>query len=498
MPEDHERVSLLQHRLSIDTVRRQSRRQALKRDLHAERLPDIFLHQRLPEASWVTAAMPKTPSHPFPGLQWSEVELLPAIVCSLLLFAAGVLCSAGGIGGGGVYVTVLMVAGQLSPHDAVPLSKAIVFFGSLSSLVLNVRKSMVKPQGGQVKTLIDYNICRLVVPGALVGTLFGVFLNSLLAPWLIVLLLCLILITMTVMSTRKLIEQWRGEQAEELAVKKLGKEQAEEINQRAIGDDQLPSLLVPSPQSTSSKVEDTSPAKIRGVLLQGEGVAWFLLLVFIICCGTFRAHAMTCYEDIQSDPRNAYGRDLCARPIMKAVIGSRLVRWMEAKALSDIILYGVLSLPISICIMLLTGYTRKLVASEGWTLQQAGAYMGMSFFTGCFAGLVGIGGGLVFSPFMLWMGVEPSIAVATSSTCVIFTSSSTTFQYLLTDRIILSLTLIYGIVNLVASYVGTSLVHALQDRFHAKPSFITAIVCLGVFASVILSVYKLVTMGVVE
>ena len=51
-----------------------------------------------------------------------------------------------------------------------------------------------------------------------------------------------------------------------------------------------------------------------------------------------------------------------------------------------------------------------------------------------FAGLVGIGGqeikvaglhgarlcagGLIFSPFFLLMGVDPSVAVATSSTCV--------------------------------------------------------------------------------
>jgi uncharacterized membrane protein YfcA len=120
----------------------------------------------------------------------------------------------------------------------------------------------------------------------------------------------------------------------------------------------------------------------------------------------------------------------------------------------------------------------------------------MGAFTGCFAGLVGIGGGLVFSPFLLWMAVDPAVAVATSSSLVIFTSSSTTFQYLFNDRIVVSLTLVYGLVNLVASYIGTSAVHKLQDDYHARKSIITGIVCVGVIASVILSVYKLVTMGV--
>merc|ERR1719262_448265 len=93
--------------------------------------------------------------------------------CSITLGVAGFVCSAGGIGGGGIYVTVLMVAGQLSPHDAVPLSKAVVFFGSLSSLFLNIKKTLAMQESGQKITLIDYNVCRLVVPYSLLGTLIG-------------------------------------------------------------------------------------------------------------------------------------------------------------------------------------------------------------------------------------------------------------------------------------------------------------------------------------
>merc|ERR1719198_2603259 len=118
-------------------------------------------------------------------------------------------------------------------------------------------------------------------------------------------------------------------------------------------------------------------------------------------------------------------------------------------------------------------------------------YALVAVLTGCLAGLVGIGGGLIFSPFFLFMGVDPAVAVATSSTCVIFTSSSTTMQYLLTDRIIVSLCLVYGLVNLVASYAGTSLVHCLQDMHAARRSFISAIVAIGVLISTVLSVDKL-------
>jgi len=118
----------------------------------------------------------------------------------------------------------------------------------------------------------------------------------------------------------------------------------------------------------------------------------------------------------------------------------------------------------------------------------------MGVTTGCLAGLVGIGGGLIFSPFFLVLGVDPHVAVATSSTCVIFTSSSTTMQYLFTDRVITSLAAIYGIVNLVASCAGTSFVHFLQDNYNTRKSYITMIVALGVFLSTALSVVELMFM----
>merc|ERR1719163_191830 len=149
----------------------------------------------------------------------------------------------------------------------------------------------------------------------------------------------------------------------------------------------------------------------------------------------------------------------------------------------------------SICFTIVLGYGSTLVRQEQWQPKEIVLYCTMAVLTGCFAGLVGIGGGLVFSPFILWMTGDPAVAVATSSTCVIFTSSSTTFQYLLTDRITMSLTIIYGLVNMVASYVGTKTVHML-DTLKNRKTLISGIVLLGVIASVCLSVYKLVSMGV--
>merc|ERR1719284_1898574 len=133
-------------------------------------------------------------------------------------------------------------------------------------------------------------------------------------------------------------------------------------------------------------------------------------------------------------------------------------------------MFFMLAIPISACSLVMIYFSQACMKHGGWTAPQVAKYEVMGVCTGCLAGLVGIGGGLIFSPFFLLMGVEPAVAVATSSTCVIFTSSSTTLQYLLTDRIITSLAITYGIVNIVASWAGTSFVHFLQDNFQTRKS----------------------------
>ena len=62
------------------------------------------------------------------------VATILSLLAGFMLWAAGVLCCAGGIGGGVIYVTVLMVFGALSVHDAIPLSKVVVFAASTPAM----------------------------------------------------------------------------------------------------------------------------------------------------------------------------------------------------------------------------------------------------------------------------------------------------------------------------------------------------------------------------
>jgi len=462
--------------------------------------------------TWRSHGPVTAPRHPMWHPEFWRANKFEVFICCVALFFSGILCSAGGIGGGGIYVTVFMVFGQLDVVDAVPLSKAVVFFGSISSLVLNMRKSISSSSSTQ--TLIDYNICRLVVPSALLGTYAGVFLNWLVPGWLIVLLLTVILCAMTATVARTAMQQHAEEQKQGLlaASDKAAAQPSAEHSQEALeaqtakaGSSAACTVTKDSPKTTafteasesvlhqgSNRQVDAgkshSYVKLRNRLTLRDVVLALGTEFCVVTCSIVHFHAQSCQNALGTSGVEA----ACNHPVLGLFGHGTMQAWMEHQTVSSLLLHFTMLFPACACSLVLTFYTSTLVKNEDWHLHEALCYHGMAIITGALAGLVGIGGGLIFAPFFLGMAVEPSVAVATSSTCVIFTSSSTTLQYLLTDRIIMSLTLVYGIINLLASYSGTSLVHHLQDSFLSRKSYISLIVGAGVLISAALSVNKLI------
>jgi len=376
-----------------------------------------------------------------------------------------------GIGGGGIYVTVLMIFGGLSPHDAVPLSKAIVFLGSLSALVLNLQRTFISENSPNPKTVIDLSICRLVVPASLAGTLFGVLLNRSIPDVALVGLLAVLLIGTACMVINTATRQYFEEQKLDF-IPELDDELAVETSER------------PLPQKVDTRGQ--------AFYIRRDALLGVIMLLVVVASGVVRYHAHACISEIQKLHGVGYTRHVaCHHPALFFLIGEPLQAWMSSARSARWVMRLTLIVPLAFCLAVLVDNSRTCIKKEQWTTSSVVKFGSMGVFTGCLAGLVGIGGGLIFSPFLLLMGVEPMVAVATSSTCVIFTSSSTTLQYLFTDRIILSLTFLYGLLNLIASYFGTMFVHLLQEHFATRRSFITGIVALGVLISAVMSCLKL-------
>ena len=83
---------------------------------------------------------------------------------------------------------------------------------------------------------------------------------------------------------------------------------------------------------------------------------------------------------------------------------------------------------------------------------------------GLLAGLLGIGGGLVIGPMLLDMGINPIISATTSNFLVLFTSSSTTVQFLILGMINIENCFIYGVCSIIGSIIGTIFIQNLIKK----------------------------------
>lgn len=195
----------------------------------------------------------------------------------LLVALVVTISAAGGIGGGGVLVPVLMLSEELGPHGAIPLSKLTIFGNAVCQLALNWRKShAMRPE----RPLIDYDTTLMLEPPTLLGTVIGVLLNRMTPKWLIALLL-LAFLTITT---------WRTSSK---AFKLYGKESAVLASRAAL----TPRALAKHREDENSKeariaeARQGQPIQIPWPIIRQLALVWLLILSASIArrragCGT--------------------------------------------------------------------------------------------------------------------------------------------------------------------------------------------------------------------
>ena len=121
------------------------------------------------------------------------------IVGLMGIMIGSALSNAGGIGGGGLLIPLLIIVLNFYTHEAIPISKLMIFSGAITSFFLGFRQS--HPLRKSIT--IDYNIPFLLVPMLLLGTMVGVTLNKVTPPVIILISLTLILVINTYKTMKK-------------------------------------------------------------------------------------------------------------------------------------------------------------------------------------------------------------------------------------------------------------------------------------------------------
>ena len=130
---------------------------------------------------------------------------------ALLTVLAGAVGTLGEVSSGAFFVPLFIAVEGLSPHDAIPLSIATILGAAVVNLVRDY--SLVHPLRPHRK-LIDFETATTLAPCVAAGTLFGVYVDKLLPPWMLTLLLTATLLFVTVKTAR----QGRAELRDPLAL----------------------------------------------------------------------------------------------------------------------------------------------------------------------------------------------------------------------------------------------------------------------------------------
>lgn len=359
--------------------------------------------------------------------QETGLKLAPSMVTAgVFCFIAASISSAGGIGGGGLYIPILTIVASLDLKTASSFSAFMVTGGSVANVMCNMFTRSAK-FGGQ--TLVDYDIAILSEPCMLLGVSVGVICNLVFPEWLVTILFAVFLACSTFKTCQNGVFHWKLE--------------SEEVNRNESGN--LENGLVENQTSTKESEEVISSVKepLLGVELTNSVLRfpWMKLGILFIIWFSFSILYLL--------RGNRYGEGII--PMESCGFGY----WVVSS----------LQIPLAIIFTALILYRKE--SCQHQTINQQGMedltgggtsnkliFPVMALLAGMLGGVFGIGGGMLISPLLLQVGIAPEITAATCSFMVFFSSSMSALQYLLLGMEHVDTAIILSVICFVASLLG--------------------------------------------
>lgn len=359
--------------------------------------------------------------------QETGLKLAPSMVTAgVFCFIAASISSAGGIGGGGLYIPILTIVASLDLKTASSFSAFMVTGGSVANVMCNMFTRSAK-FGGQ--TLVDYDIAILSEPCMLLGVSVGVICNLVFPEWLVTILFAVFLACSTFKTCQNGVFHWKLE--------------SEEVNRNESGN--LENGLVENQTSTKESEEVISSVKepLLGVELTNSVLRfpWMKLGILFIIWFSFSILYLL--------RGNRYGEGII--PMESCGFGY----WVVSS----------LQIPLAIIFTALILYRKE--SCQHQTINQQGMedltgggtsnkliFPVMALLAGMLGGVFGIGGGMLISPLLLHVGIAPEITAATCSFMVFFSSSMSALQYLLLGMEHVDTAIILSVICFVASLLG--------------------------------------------
>ncbi|PKA45667.1 hypothetical protein AXF42_Ash011007 [Apostasia shenzhenica] len=338
---------------------------------------------------------------------------LHTIIAWVLCFLAASISSAGGVGGGSLYLPILNLIAGMDLKAAAAVSAFMVTGGSVSNVIFNI---LFFTKNSKSLSIVDYEIALLSQPSMLLGVSIGVFCNVMFPEWLITALLVVFLACCTYKTCQAGCKCWKTESNEM---------KQDEISGELDDEKEEPLL---------EKHKD-----------EGEGIPWKkIMTLLLVWISFFVIHVLIGNKDSKSI--------LHVRPCGAAYWLITLFQLPIAAGFTIFVLYDIRRSK--------NRYPdQQKDGLEGEAENRAKdlpvvIFPLVALLSGILSGIFGIGGGLLINPVLLQIGVPPQVTAGTTSFMVLFSSSMSLVQYLIIGMKAIRQALAFAGLCFVASIVG--------------------------------------------
>jgi uncharacterized membrane protein YfcA len=356
--------------------------------------------------------------------QWNWRE----IVCTVLVVFTAMLSAAAGMGGGGVYVPLMLLLLGFSTKEAIPLSQAMIVGGAVVNVVMFCGERHPKFPS---RPKIDYNVVMMLNPGLAIGVTIGVMCNIITPQWIIVATLIVTLVLALQKSWTKGIAQWHKESA---AVSSGG----------STGGG-LPGGSAGNQQSQGVKIKLADFRTFLGLARDNNrsiGLISGCWTVFLVV--------------------NVLKAPQCS-----------VLYWMQ--------MVGLVAICAAFTFAGAWTITESAQDSEGtegvlnWTPRTLRLYPIFSFIAGFLGGFLGIGGGIIMGPLLLELGMDNQASQATTAMFVFLSSSLATIQFVVLGKAMPQYAFWFTSWVIVSTFVGQTLIDYILQKYQRSSLIVLSI-----------------------
>ncbi|XP_028802243.1 sulfite exporter TauE/SafE family protein 3 isoform X2 [Neltuma alba] len=373
---------------------------------------------------------------------WPEMKFgWPIIVGTLIGSLGGAFGSVGGVGGGGIFVPMLMLVIGFDPKSATAISKCMITGAGISTVYFNLK---LRHPTFDIP-LIDYNLVLLMLPIIMLGISIGVSLSVVFANWMITVLLIIIFIGTSIKAFFKGADTWKQETRVKKETAKLL-----ESAETASGLAEYSSL----PSGPGVDVERAQVSIIDNIYWKEFGLLCFVWVSYAVL-QIAKTHTATCSVTFW------------------------IVNFLQVPVSFGVYLYQAIGL--------YQGW--RAIPSKGdqgtrLPLHHLILAIVCALCAGIVGGLLGVGSGFVMGPLFMELGIAPQVASATATLGMAFSASISVVQYYLLNRFPVPYALYLTTVAAISAYVGQYIIDKLV-RLFGRASLIIFVVAFTIFVSTI-------------